>query len=61
MLECSDFHDLRNKYLPRDLFTSPNIIKFQKVMSANDNDRDLLPKVAKYCKILLKTFREVDN
>ena len=61
MLECSYFHDLRNKYLPGDLFASPNIIKFQKVMSANDNDRDLLSKVAKYCKILLKTFREIDN
>ena len=59
VLECTYFDDLREKYLPRDLFTAPNTVKFQKVMSSGETDAELLFKIAKYCKVVLKTFREI--
>ena len=59
VLECTYFDDLREKYLPRDLFTAPNTVKLQKVMSSGENDTELLFKIAKYCKVVLKTFREI--
>ena len=59
VLECTYCDDLREKNLPRDLFTAPNTVKFQKVMSSGENDAELLFKIAKYCKVVLKTFREI--
>ena len=45
------------KYLQRDLVTKPNAVKFEKLMNSSDNQ--LMFKVAKYCKIVLKTFHEI--
>lgn len=56
-LECSYFDDLRRMYLPRDLFSRPNTVKFESLMCSDDTH--LLFKVAKYCKVVLKTFREI--
>lgn len=57
LLECSYFSDLRKLYIPKDLFTRPNTTLFEELMSINDTL--LLFKLAKYCKIVLKTFNEI--
>ena len=52
----SCFEDLRKVYLPRDVFTRPNTIKFENFMSSNNCDTQLLFKTEKYCKVVLKIF-----
>ena len=56
VLECSYFDDLRSLYLPRDLFSRPNTVKFENPMCSSDTR---LFKVSKYCKVVLKTFQEI--
>ena len=57
LLECIYFSDARRVYLPRNLLARPNTDTFWKVMCPLDT-QDLF-KVAKYCKIELKTFQEI--
>lgn len=57
VLECTYFDDLRRNYLPRDLISRPNTMKFENLMGSNDIY--LLFKVSKYCKVVLKTFKEI--
>ena len=55
----SCFEDFRKVYLPRDVFTRPNTIKFENFMSSNNCDTQLLFKTEKYCKVVLKIFQEI--
>ena len=57
LLECMYFSDARRVYLPRNLLARASSDTFRQVMCAADT-QDLF-KVAKYCKIVLKTFREI--
>ena len=50
MLECTFFEDLRKVCLPRDLFTRPNTVKFEHLMSSSNTDTQLLFNIAKFCK-----------
>ena len=53
MLECSYFEDARRVYLPRILTTACNI----DIMCTNDVQE--LFKVAKFCKVILETFKVI--
>ena len=57
LLECTYFSDARGIYLPRNLLARPNTDTFRKVMCPFDT-QDIF-KVAKYCKIVLKTFQDI--
>ena len=57
MLECTYFSDARGVYLPGNLLAAPNTDAFRSMMCPVDT-QDLF-KVAKYCKIVLKTFQEI--
>ena len=57
MLECTYFSDVRRVYLPGNLLFAPNTDAFRPIMCPVDT-QDLF-KVAKYCKIVLKTFQEI--
>ena len=57
LIECSYFSDARRVYLPRNLLARPNIDTFRRLMCSSDTQE--LFKIAKYCKIVLKTFQEV--
>ena len=57
MLEYTYFSDARRVYLPGNLLAAPNTDAFRSMMCPVDT-QDLF-KVAKYCKIVLKTFREI--
>ena len=43
--------------MPRNLFARPDTVTFRKVMCPVDTQDSV--KVAKYCKIVLKTFQEI--
>ena len=55
LIECSYFSDARRVYLPRNLLARPNT--FRRLMCSGDTQE--LFKIAKYCKIVLKTFQEI--
>ena len=57
LLECNYFEDARRVYLPRNLLATPNVDTFQSIMCPEDTQR--LFKVAKFCKVILKTFNEI--
>ena len=59
VLECTYFEDLRKVYLPKDLFARPNTVKFEHLMSSSNTDTRLLFNIAKFCKVVLKTFQEI--
>ena len=59
VLECTDFEDLRNVDLPRDLFARPNTVKFEHLMSSSNTDTRLLFNIANICKVVLKTSKEI--
>ena len=59
VLECTYFEDLRKVYLPRDVFARPNTVKFEHLMSSSNTDTRLLLNIAKFCKVVLKTFQEI--
>ena len=54
LLECSYFSDARRVYLPMNLIARPNTNTF---MCSSDTQE--LFKIAKYCKIVLKIFKEI--
>ena len=57
MLDYSYFSDTRGVYLPGNLLAAPNTDAFRSIMCPVDI-QDLF-KVAKYCKVVLKTFQEI--
>ena len=57
LLECSYFSDARMVYLPRNLLARPNTDTFRRLMCSSDTQE--LLQIAKYCKIVLKTFQEI--
>ena len=57
LIECSYFSDARRVYLPRSLLARPNTDTFRRLMCSSDTQE--LFKIAKYCKIVLKTFQEI--
>ena len=57
LLECSYFSDARRVYLPRNLLARPNTDTFRRLMCSSDTQE--LFKIAKYCKIVLKTFQVI--
>ena len=57
LIECSYFSDARQVYLPRSLLARPNTDTFRRLMCSSDTQE--LFKIAKYCKIVLKTFQEI--
>ena len=57
VLECTYFEDLIELYLPRNLITRPYIGKFENLM--NTHDTQLLLKLSKFCKVVLKAFQEI--
>lgn len=57
MLECTYFSDARRVYLPGNFLTAPDTDAFRSIMCPVDTQN--LFKVAKYCKIVLKTFQEI--
>ena len=54
VLECTYFDDLRKLYLPRDY-----VHEAYKYYEMNSSDNQLLFKISKYCKVVLKTFQEI--
>ena len=57
LLECSYFEDARRVHLPRNLLATSNVDTFRRIMCPEDTQR--LFKVAKFCKVILKTFKEI--
>ena len=57
ILECSYFDCQRRQHIPRDLSSNHNTFKFDKLM--NTNDTHTLFKLAKFCKDILNTFKEI--
>ena len=57
LLECSYFSNARRVYLPRNLLARPNTDTFRRLMCSSDTQE--LFKIAKYCKIVLKTFQVI--
>ena len=57
--ECTYFEDTRKVYLPRGLTSRPNVNVnvFHDIM--NSRDTQTIFKVAKFSKIILKTFQEI--
>ena len=56
---CTQFHDLRKKYLPKSLYTNPSMYKFLKFI--NSNDENQIKKLGLYLHYAFRryTFEEV--
>ena len=50
LLECTYFEDLRKVYLPRNVFTRPNTVKFKHLMNSSNTDTHLLFNIANVVK-----------
>ena len=54
LFKCTFFNNARAKFLPRNICNNPNVLKFKELM--NKSDLFTLTGIAKFCKIVIKTF-----
>ena len=57
LLECSYFEDAKRVYLTRNLHARPNVDTVRRIICPKDTQR--LFKVVKFCKVILKMFKEI--